>query len=80
MDTLGYAYRCVLLGYKEMLTRVGPMLTQSMAPCPVCKGAGNFFNSKDKCKKCKGAKVTEARKMLEIYIPRGAKFVPTFPF
>jgi DnaJ family protein A protein 2 len=63
------------LGFKEMLTRVGPMLTQSMAPCPVCKGAGNFFNSKDKCKKCKGNKTTEARKMLEIYIPRGAKFV-----
>jgi DnaJ homolog subfamily A member 2 len=62
-----------LLGYKEILARVGPLLTQSTAPCTVCKGQGSFFSPKDKCKKCKGAKVTEEKKMLEIYIPRGAK-------
>ncbi|EED12870.1 DnaJ domain protein (Mas5), putative [Talaromyces stipitatus ATCC 10500] len=60
-------------GYKEVLTRMGSMLTSSMAPCTVCDGQGSFFSPKDKCKKCKGKKVTEEKKMLEIYIPRGAK-------
>lgn len=56
-----------------MLRQMGPMLTSSMAPCTVCDGQGSFFATKDKCKKCKGKKVTEEKKMLEIYIPRGAK-------
>jgi DnaJ family protein A protein 2 len=60
-------------GFKEILTRVGPLLTQSTAECTVCKGQGNFFSPRDKCKKCKGAKVIEEKKILEIYIPRGAK-------
>jgi DnaJ homolog subfamily A member 2 len=60
-------------GYKEVLARVGPVLTQSTQPCTVCQGQGSFFSPKDKCKKCKGVKVTEEKKMLEIYIPRGAQ-------
>lgn len=62
-------------GQKTVLNRLGPMLTQSTAPCTVCDGQGSFFAPKDKCKKCKGKKVTEEKKMLEIYIPRGAKYV-----
>lgn len=65
--------KCALSGFREILTRAGPFLTQSTVPCVVCKGQGSFFNPKDKCKKCKGEKVTEEKKMLEIYIPRGAK-------
>ncbi|KAL1969728.1 hypothetical protein VTN77DRAFT_8281 [Rasamsonia byssochlamydoides] len=60
-------------GFKEVLTRVGPLLTQSTVACTVCQGQGSFFSPKDKCKKCKGDKVTEEKKMLEIYIPRGAQ-------
>ncbi|KAJ9200851.1 hypothetical protein DTO027B5_6662 [Paecilomyces variotii] len=60
-------------GFKEVLTRMGPYLTQQTVACSVCKGDGSFFSPKDKCKKCKGEKVTEEKKMLEIYIPRGAK-------
>ena len=64
------------LGMKESLTRVGPgIMTQSAVECSVCDGTGSFFHPKDKCKKCKGKQVTEGRKMLEIYIPRGAKCV-----
>ncbi|EEH35584.2 chaperone protein dnaJ 3 [Paracoccidioides lutzii Pb01] len=65
---------CGGTGYKETLVQVGPgMVTQTMAECKVCEGSGSFFQPKDKCKKCKGKKVTEERKLLEIYIPRGAK-------
>ncbi|OJJ51214.1 hypothetical protein ASPZODRAFT_338861 [Penicilliopsis zonata CBS 506.65] len=63
---------CEGQGYKEVLTRVGQFLTQSTAACTVCNGQGTFFSPKDKCKKCKGNKTTEEKKMLEIYIPRGA--------
>ncbi|KAI9858362.1 MAG: hypothetical protein M1830_006337, partial [Pleopsidium flavum] len=33
----------------------------------------SIFKEKDRCKKCKGNRVTEERKVLEIYIPRGSK-------
>ncbi|KAK2871665.1 hypothetical protein FQN49_002954 [Arthroderma sp. PD_2] len=61
-------------GQKETLVQIGPgLVTQSMMRCTTCDGAGSFFQPKDKCKKCKGKKVTEEKKILEIYIPRGAK-------
>lgn len=60
-------------GYKEVLTRMGPYLSQSTAPCTTCSGQGSFFSPKDKCKKCKGKKTTEEKKILEIYIPPGAR-------
>lgn len=51
---------------------MGQFLSQSTVPCSTCKGEGSFFSPKEKCKKCKGEKVTEEKKMLEIYVPRGA--------
>ncbi|KAL4911949.1 hypothetical protein BDW62DRAFT_195812 [Aspergillus aurantiobrunneus] len=60
-------------GFKEVLTRMGQFLTKSTAVCTTCNGDGQFFATKDKCKKCKGKKTNEAKKILEIYIPRGAK-------
>jgi DnaJ family protein A protein 2 len=60
-------------GYKEVLQRMGQFLTQSTVACTVCNGQGSFFSPKDKCKKCKGKKTAEERKILEIYIPRGAR-------
>lgn len=49
------------------------MVTQETVICASCKGKGSIYAPKDKCKKCKGERVTEARKVLEIYIPRGSK-------
>ncbi|WEW61247.1 DnaJ-like protein xdj1 [Emydomyces testavorans] len=65
---------CGGLGHKESLMQIGPgLVTRTVAECKVCDGFGKFYQPKDKCKKCKGDRVTEERKMLEIYIPRGAK-------
>jgi DnaJ family protein A protein 2 len=64
---------CDGLGQKEVLQRRGQFLTQQVVVCTTCNGNGSYFAPKDKCKKCKGARTTEAKKMLEIYIPRGAK-------
>lgn len=49
------------------------MMAQETVLCNNCKGAGNVYNEKDKCKKCKGSRTIEERKVLEIYIPRGSK-------
>lgn len=62
-------------GFKQGLRAVAGFYTQEKIMCNACKGGGNIFKGKDRCKKCKGERVTEARKVLEIYIPRGSKYV-----
>ncbi|KAI9820983.1 MAG: hypothetical protein M1832_003455 [Thelocarpon impressellum] len=56
------------------LRSVGPgLVTQEMMVCNTCKGAGNVFKEKDRCKRCKGERVTVENKALEIYIPPGSR-------
>lgn len=65
---------CQGKGSKQGLRSIGPgLVTQETVVCASCKGKGSVYAQKDKCKKCKGERVTEARKVLEIYIPRGSK-------
>ncbi len=65
---------------KEGLRAVGPgMVTRDVSVCSSCKGKGSVYNPKDRCKRCKGERVTEERKVLEIYIPRGAKYGLWYP-
>ncbi|MCJ1480196.1 hypothetical protein MMC06_000350 [Schaereria dolodes] len=65
---------CQGKGAKIGLRSIGPgLVTQETVVCDSCKGTGSVFKDKDKCKKCKGNRVTEERKLLEIYIPRGSK-------
>ncbi|KAJ5723997.1 hypothetical protein N7488_002032, partial [Penicillium malachiteum] len=64
---------CDGVGFKETLQSMGQFYTKSSQPCSVCNGQGSFFSPKDKCKKCKGKKTVEEKKMLEIYIPPGSK-------
>ncbi|KAK4696799.1 hypothetical protein P7C71_g1190, partial [Lecanoromycetidae sp. Uapishka_2] len=65
---------CEGKGAKQGLRSVGHgMVTRETVVCNSCKGKGTVYNPKDKCKKCKGERTTEARKVLEIYIPRGSK-------
>lgn len=49
------------------------MVTQEQVDCSTCAGRGSYFVDKDKCKRCKGARVISQRKMLELYVPRGAR-------
>ena len=39
--------------------------------CGDCSGSGTIFHAKDRCKKCKGTKLTEEKKLLEFWIDRG---------
>ena len=63
-------------GTQTGLRSIAPgLVTQETIVCNTCKGTGSIFREKDKCKKCKGERVTKERKMLEIYIPRGSRRV-----
>ncbi|KAL8786195.1 MAG: hypothetical protein Q9195_008314 [Heterodermia aff. obscurata] len=65
---------CQGRGSKQGLRSVGPgLVAQETVLCSVCRGTGSIFKDKDRCKKCKGNRVVEARKVLELYIPRGSR-------
>lgn len=56
------------------LRSVGPgLVTRETVICDTCTGTGKIFKEKDKCKKCKGKRTTSEKKVLEVYIPRGAR-------
>ncbi|BFZ54096.1 DnaJ-like protein xdj1 [Savitreella phatthalungensis] len=48
------------------------MYTQQQVECPSCSGTGEAIRDRDRCKKCKGAKVVDEPKLMEVYIDRGA--------
>lgn len=65
---------CKGRGQTTRIRPVGPgLVTQETVPCSTCSGRGSFFADKDKCKKCKGARTISAKKILELYIPRGSR-------
>ena len=47
------------------------MYSQSQAACTDCKGEGEIIKEGDKCKHCKGAKVIQVEKVLEVAIESG---------
>ncbi|KAH3672791.1 hypothetical protein WICMUC_004013 [Wickerhamomyces mucosus] len=62
-------------GYVRKLRRVGPgIVSQEYVDCSTCKGKGEIFREKDKCKKCHGSAVQEETKILEFVIEKGSKF------
>lgn len=66
--------KCKGQGITVGLRSVGPgLVTQERMICDHCSGSGKFFKDKDKCKKCKGKQTTSEKKVLELYIPRGAR-------
>ena len=65
---------CKGKGSTTRLRPVGPgLVTQETVQCSTCSGKGKFYAEKDKCKKCKGVRTTKAKKVLELYIPRGSR-------
>ncbi|OAA78857.1 Heat shock protein DnaJ [Akanthomyces lecanii RCEF 1005] len=65
--------RCRGQGIVEGIRQIGPgMMRRETMLCDACQGAGNVFKEKDRCKKCKGKRTTEEKKVLELYIPRGS--------
>ncbi|KAI8018318.1 hypothetical protein LOK49_LG04G01354 [Camellia lanceoleosa] len=40
-------------------------------PCNECKGTGETINNKDRCPQCKGEKVVQEKKVLEVIVEKG---------
>lgn len=65
--------KCKGAGANEAFQQVGPgLVRRATVQCDRCEGSGNFYKEKDRCKKCKGKRTSSEKKVLEIYIPRGA--------
>lgn len=66
--------KCKGQGVTIGLRSVGPgLVTQERVICDKCTGTGKVFKEKERCKKCKGVRTTSEKKVLEIYIPKGAR-------
>ena len=47
------------------------MYSQTQANCGDCKGQGEIIKEEDRCKNCKGEKVLDVEKVLEVAIEAG---------
>ncbi|KAF3673787.1 DnaJ protein -like protein 2 [Capsicum annuum] len=43
----------------------------SQHPCNECKGTGETISDKDRCPQCKGEKVMQEKKVLEVHVEKG---------
>ena len=71
---------CKGRGVVEKLLQLGPGMFQQMrSHCSECGGEGKSVSEKDRCKKCKGEKISQVSKVLEVPIEKGVpeKFVIT---
>lgn len=61
-------------GVKVSYQQIAPHMTrQFQSRCPTCHGQGETINEKDKCPKCKGKKVLNETKILEVHIEKGMR-------
>lgn len=61
-------------GIKVSYQQIGPNMTrQFQSRCPTCQGQGETINDKDKCPKCKGKKVLNETKILEVHVEKGMR-------
>ncbi|KAJ2953535.1 hypothetical protein O0L34_g1137 [Tuta absoluta] len=61
-------------GIKVSYQQIGPNMTrQFQTRCPTCQGQGETINDKDKCPKCKGKKVLNETKILEVHVEKGMR-------
>eukprot|EP01088_Endostelium_zonatum_P018189 TRINITY_DN5736_c0_g1_i1.p1 TRINITY_DN5736_c0_g1~~TRINITY_DN5736_c0_g1_i1.p1 ORF type:complete len:441 (+),score=114.25 TRINITY_DN5736_c0_g1_i1:127-1449(+) len=72
-ETIRGCKECKGTGVKITLRSIGPMFQQIQTACKACNGTGETIREKDKCKKCKGQRVVEDRKTLEVYVEKGMK-------
>ena len=72
---------CKGQGFKIKTMMIGPgMMTQSQVPCATCKTEGKIYDKKDICQACKGEKIKQVSKTLEIPIDKGVPDEKTILF
>ncbi|KAH0714436.1 hypothetical protein KY284_007341 [Solanum tuberosum] len=63
---------CQGSGMKVSIRQLGPSMIQQMQhPCNECKGTGETISDKDRCPQCKGEKVVQEKKVLEVHVEKG---------
>ncbi|RZC85566.1 hypothetical protein C5167_041750 [Papaver somniferum] len=63
---------CQGSGMKVSIRHLGPSMIQQMQhPCNECKGTGETISDKDRCPQCKGEKVVQEKKVLEVHVEKG---------
>eukprot|EP00252_Welwitschia_mirabilis_P005776 TRINITY_DN1635_c0_g1_i1.p1 TRINITY_DN1635_c0_g1~~TRINITY_DN1635_c0_g1_i1.p1 ORF type:complete len:417 (-),score=85.56 TRINITY_DN1635_c0_g1_i1:342-1592(-) len=63
---------CQGTGYKVSIRQLGPsMIQQVQHVCNDCKGTGETISDRDRCPQCKGEKVVQEKKMLEVVVEKG---------
>jgi DnaJ family protein A protein 2 len=64
--------KCKGVGIVEKIVQLGPgFISSQRAPCPDCGGEGMCYDKKDQCKSCKGQKVIEEEKTIEVPVEQG---------
>ncbi|CAH1104467.1 unnamed protein product [Psylliodes chrysocephalus] len=65
---------CNGCGLKVTYRQIAPgMAQQTQSRCPDCQGEGEIIKEKDKCATCKGKKVCNETKILEVHVDKGMK-------
>ncbi|GAB2285621.1 hypothetical protein Dimus_020063 [Dionaea muscipula] len=63
---------CQGTGMKVSIRQLGPSMIQQMQhPCNECKGTGETISDKDRCPQCRGEKVVQEKKVLEVVVEKG---------
>lgn len=63
---------CQGTGMKVSIRQLGPSMIQQMQHvCSDCKGTGETISDKDRCPECKGEKVVQDKKVLEVVVEKG---------
>lgn len=63
---------CQGSGMKVTIRQIGPGMVQQMqSVCPDCRGSGQMISDKDKCQQCRGNKVIQEKKILEVNVEKG---------
>ncbi|CAG4990590.1 unnamed protein product [Parnassius apollo] len=61
-------------GIKVSYQQIGPNMTrQFQSRCSTCQGKGETISDKDKCPKCKGKKILNEIKILEVHVEKGMR-------
>jgi DnaJ family protein A protein 2 len=64
---------CRGTGVRVILRQMGPMIQQIQQACSDCNGEGEIIREKDRCKECRGRKIVEEKKILEVFIEKGMR-------
>ncbi|MCL7043637.1 hypothetical protein MKW94_015502 [Papaver nudicaule] len=63
---------CQGSGMEVSSRHLGPSMTQQkQQPCSECKGTGETISDKCRCPQCRGKKVVQEKKVLEVHLEKG---------